>query len=557
MNNELEPNKNLAVDFPQVVEHYLRCKERKALDRNRDILYRRYGLLDNNTYTLQDLGTYHGLARERVRQIQEKIVTNLGKLLSGTLRGCSIDPAYLEQHSRIETALSESSRIYTTGEIKTEIRWYLGDCPPKHWLKLFLTVLGYRQLNASGHAGRISELADIWGPRGAKLQRDLDRVFEILHRVHREVEGRSSFDIVVQAKRAGGRNVDREQVRMLAGACGRLEETPDGRIRPRFCALPSGVDRAWRVLSENQHQMYYYDIGREINRREAESGGGKVFDDRHVTNRMAEDDRFRAVGKSGYWVLKEWAEVETGAIWKVMEHVLHGAGKPLPLTELTERALARRPDASEKSIRTYVDDRPKLFGWTEDHRVTLKVWKMTERAPGRRLPRIEPETFLQAVRGIAAERPEIARSELIARLASLLGASEVSCRQWLAKLEGLEVQPGAGRRAGIVRFRIGEIGFRGEVVCKTKRDRIQAEIVRCRARHDTEGMTGKQLHALVNQRVPCKLPTFYRYLSELDKAMAADSLEESGGAENSQRLARLGRPPGRLARAGGFRGVVQ
>lgn len=46
-------------------------------DREKDIVYRYYGINQNERYTLEDIGKVYGLTRERVRQIVDKAMTKM------------------------------------------------------------------------------------------------------------------------------------------------------------------------------------------------------------------------------------------------------------------------------------------------------------------------------------------------------------------------------------------------------------------------------------------------------------------------------------------------
>jgi RNA polymerase sigma factor (sigma-70 family) len=46
-------------------------------ERERDIVYRYYGINQNERYTLEDIGKVYGLTRERVRQIVDKAMTKM------------------------------------------------------------------------------------------------------------------------------------------------------------------------------------------------------------------------------------------------------------------------------------------------------------------------------------------------------------------------------------------------------------------------------------------------------------------------------------------------
>ena len=48
-----------------------------------EVIERRYGLADNVTYTLQEIGDYYGVTRERIRQIESKTIRKVSDLVGG------------------------------------------------------------------------------------------------------------------------------------------------------------------------------------------------------------------------------------------------------------------------------------------------------------------------------------------------------------------------------------------------------------------------------------------------------------------------------------------
>lgn len=65
---------NLVEAFPAVVELYLSKSKGKNLERDRDVLYKRFGLRGNKTYTLEDLGTFYDVTSEWIRQVEKKSI---------------------------------------------------------------------------------------------------------------------------------------------------------------------------------------------------------------------------------------------------------------------------------------------------------------------------------------------------------------------------------------------------------------------------------------------------------------------------------------------------
>jgi len=69
-------NKELAEKFDELIERFLeRGRTNPAnVNRNRDILYKRFGLHGRTIQTLEAIGDYHGLTRERVRQVEARFI---------------------------------------------------------------------------------------------------------------------------------------------------------------------------------------------------------------------------------------------------------------------------------------------------------------------------------------------------------------------------------------------------------------------------------------------------------------------------------------------------
>ena len=96
-------------------------------------------------------------------------------------------------------------------------------------------------------------------------------------------------------------------------ACSWLEGIGGECIRPRFCAPRSRADHMRRTLCERR-RAHQAELGLEINRRQAELGEPEIVEICDGTNQIRGDDQFRARGKSGRWVLKEWPDLANGQL---------------------------------------------------------------------------------------------------------------------------------------------------------------------------------------------------------------------------------------------------
>ncbi len=84
-------------------------------DRDREILTMRFGLLDNEPKTLGEVAEKMGLSRERVRQIEERAVTEMRKAArkAGLLEGVPVD----HRTRKLHTGMSVKQKTNILGEV--------------------------------------------------------------------------------------------------------------------------------------------------------------------------------------------------------------------------------------------------------------------------------------------------------------------------------------------------------------------------------------------------------------------------------------------------------
>jgi hypothetical protein len=87
-----EADKNLPKTLPNIIREDFFKNIENIIDnyfvelnnvKAQDILYKRFGLLGNSRYTLEEIGQYYGLTRERIRQIEASQIGVLITLLNG------------------------------------------------------------------------------------------------------------------------------------------------------------------------------------------------------------------------------------------------------------------------------------------------------------------------------------------------------------------------------------------------------------------------------------------------------------------------------------------
>jgi hypothetical protein len=146
----------------------------------------------------------------------------------------------------------------------------------------------------------------------------------------------------------------------ILSLCSTIEETADGlwkikpdHYRPRIGKL--SCDIVEKILREKGSRIHSSDIVRKFRRDHDHF----LENDRALMARMFNDGRFEPIGRTGYWVLKEWG-LETGTIREVLATVLSRSTGPMNIDEIVVEVRKIIPCAAS-SVATYLQESPEKF----------------------------------------------------------------------------------------------------------------------------------------------------------------------------------------------------
>ncbi|MDZ7790395.1 MAG: sigma factor-like helix-turn-helix DNA-binding protein [Xanthomonadales bacterium] len=442
---------NLAKAFPSLVERCLREKSPRTFDRDYRVLCRRYGLDGGPISTLQEMGACYDITRERVRQIQATSIQRIRQLLDGSLKrpGWDIDQSLREGWRELMRDLRAEEPGITRSRFQAIVRARFGNGVPGRWFELFAEIMDFRPLGPSNSLN-VPDLEERWLHRDAAPKKAINQVYGVLEEVSDEVGGLSMPALMARIQSEGSDQVDEALVRAIIGTRARLEIRNDlARVRTEW--LSNCSDQAWRVLQSAGRPMHRDEIAREVNRYRAGKRGMAPSSAPNVSSRMGGDARFVCSGKSGFWGLAEWNRGGDMTIVEAMQKALHGAGRALKMDELVSRTQKLRPDAARNSIVTYSGQESE-FVRVQGGAVALAVWNLPDQLPARDCSRLQTGDFLAAVDLVRDGRTEVPLAELVKQLADLLDKAEVTVRQSLHKVDGVEILAVPGGRGKLVRF---------------------------------------------------------------------------------------------------------
>jgi len=153
--------------------------------------------------------------------------------------------------------------------------------------------------------------------------------------------GLSKIQILEQLQLSGSTDITLKEVSTLVHSIAGIECS--GReewFRVSIDRLARLADQLERILDERGSPLNKEELAREIGRFKGRVGSKRS--PLHIASAMSRDNRFKAIGRTGMWVLAPW-DVETGAIADVAARCLRLSGGPLTEAELFALIAARRP----------------------------------------------------------------------------------------------------------------------------------------------------------------------------------------------------------------------
>ncbi len=510
-------NGNLAAVFPSLVRLCLKQTARGDHERQLKILTRRHGLDGAPINTLEELGAVYDVSRQRISQLQVKAESRICQLLEDRLkrRGWDICPSLRSAYADLKSDLAAAGPALSRTRFQSVVRKRFGNGVKGHWFSLFAQTLDYRQLAPSAKVP-VAELSELWVPQGLAPQRSIDQVFRTLNSLRKSPEGTPLTTLLAELRSAGHVCIDEPLLRVIISALPRLQITRSEQVRIRTECLPGASDQAWRMLKKHGKPLHRDELARRVNALRVGRGQMNPCTTENIANQMCADPRFVCSGRSGHWGLKEWGTVSESTIVEAMEAALHAAGRPLAMNALIRATLRLRPDASPKSVKSYVGQRPDQFVRAGRGKVALATWRI-ELPSSTQRPKVHcsQEDFLAAIELVRDDRETLPMKELIDGIVELTGQTEPTVRLRLSNLDGIRAEDLPGQRGKQIQFSESQVqASKGSKL--TKREQIQRTIREMIEEGGFRFERKTELYQALNRRLPCRKSSFYRYLSELD-----------------------------------------
>lgn len=509
--NILEEIEDLAI---RVAEVSFRVEK----ERNTDIVKKRFSLKGETFYTLEEIGDYYDISRERVRQIEEKAVINLRKALAGGLiKGeVTASDALILEHESLKQELYDQDYILVEQDVIRSIQEKYAikeKSAALNVVPLILKIFGYFKLpnKISGYPG---DILSCWCLSESFDRKSIENVFKALKAYRPKANKVKIFDLVVKAKRDQGERIGKELLHVILKACPDFQMVDEDTIEVRFSCLPSLAEKAYRVLDRNKEAKHFNDILREVNFQLSGAGSDKMANSRALTNQMASDKRFVAVGKSGFWVLAAGNSTSTKPITELMELYFHQQNKPQSINDIYDYVSSKRPGVTRKSIVTYLYGKPQFIR-TGDGEYSLSSWGGESASRARVDTEAVSSNIKNAIEEVFLVNETIKRSDLIKEVKNNTGISEATIRKAIKICREIEAVDRSGRSVLLKCTDIRLTSLSTKKPRELLREKVQQEVVSVMSLRQGKRIQKIKLYEEVVRKVDCIRPTFYAYLSEM------------------------------------------
>jgi hypothetical protein len=510
-------NGNLAEAFHAIVELYLFKKKSENAKRDADVLNKRFGLNGSKKYTLEDLGTYYDVTRERIRQIENKLIREMSFLLKNELnqKEWTICSKLRDGYRSINAQMHEFEWIILKDDIDKIFRDHYGDGLNSKYLDLFMEVCGYLKLpsNIAGFRGNICES---WCISSRYKKNEIESIFKALDVIYDSANSVPLFDLIISAKKKNRlqTNLSNGSIKIALSATKDIDFDGE-KITVKFSKLRSVADKAIRILESHGKPIHFSKINQEINFLGKSSDSSAQIKEANLKNQLVADERFAPIGRSGEWGLTAWNNFNNITIIQAIEKVLHTSGRSLAFTDIKLGVAKLRPDASPKSLTTYLNDKS-LFTRVGKGEFALSAWRMEAAPKRRKQDSVSEEDFKRALIDVLAKKNPIDFPELILALEGLTKLSGVSVRQRVLVTDGLSINKQAGKRYKTVfcgDFDILSNQKEGKILL---RDKVQMEIRAILFEQPNIQCKKGDLYKAVIKNIKCLRSTFYPYLEKMN-----------------------------------------
>jgi hypothetical protein len=495
-----------------------------ASPRESEIIKRRYGLDGGGVYTLEDIGYFFTLTRERVRQLEDRARKRLVLALSGLDKHPEFKtPAQVSQEfEELGDLLKSQGPLVAQGMIVSILSDRYGGGLTQQMqvaIPLLVELLGGVHVRA-GTVGIRDESGSVWRFGDVDLKQISWIIQTVRAQLEESVHSQSLFSLTVALNRLRQKRVTPEDIRSALRLMDDVEEIGNDEFRIRFTWLKSTGDRAYAILLDEGKPLHFREIARKINQRLVNAGQQpSLVLHQNLGSLLSGDDRLEPLAKSGLWKLREWSHIRSERVLDLIQEAISAKHEAASYDEIYEYVRKLRPEVPRQSVLSFVALRPDLFHRVSGGKIELAAWgkrneseSVTRRSRGARRREMK-EAILRLIEEERTTTIQLAK--VVQRVRSDTGLPDNTVRARLARATWAEIRGSSGDRV----IEIDPVALTQDVAVDRPRARIRTEIenrVRAFLTTRRDGPASfREIWEYIRRTSRIKQPTLYAVLSAM------------------------------------------
>lgn len=223
-----------------------------------EILKRRYGLENSKSYTLQEVGDYFGISRERVRQIQSRAEKRIRQTLTGAFSTpkWQIPQNIINEANELFSLFRNCDFVLTENEALEIMQNRYGNIMKENDLgsiRFLMSLSGLEPLPKATRETVGISLVPAWILSERIDKSLLFKVIDVVyHLLWDQVKPVSKFDIFVQVNGKLKKKIESTYLDYATKVCSEIRKIDEETYEFRFERLPSVADKAFSVLYLNE-----------------------------------------------------------------------------------------------------------------------------------------------------------------------------------------------------------------------------------------------------------------------------------------------------------------
>ena len=326
-----------------VVRDFFRYTDIEGHYREYSVIRFRFGLDSSPQLTLDEIGIILDVSKQRVGQLEQKALIELGTLLREGRhdKRCVVAAEPLETKlTELRASLNRNAFPLTEHGVCERVeRGFSAVNASLPLLRLLLRAQGFREVDLLPGTKQETRLWVTDEEHDQRIIKATSCVFNSLCSLVLPAPFHAVKLSVNRQREPKDRFKDKE-LRKAIQLCPGIETVADSSFQVSFECRRNVRDKAYRILHEEGEPLGVRELTRMITKRTFEAGDPRPASAAYVGNRLSSDDRFVAIGRS-QWALSEW-DVDTRTIIELMEAAFHTAGEPVSLRDIWDFVRASR-----------------------------------------------------------------------------------------------------------------------------------------------------------------------------------------------------------------------